>query len=263
MIIDTLKELGLSQEEADIYSTLLDKGSLTATAISKNSKVKRTYVYAVCKSLIKKGLVSQLTEKNVTTFSPLSPDHLMDLAERQKQEVLKASQTLEGILPTLKNKYEVVDNKPVVTYYEGIEGIKKVYKDILNTNKNILLFRSIYDDKNPDINNIVLNQIEEQVKRGIKTRTITPLEKSTKNTFLNFDSSRLVERHIVKSSHLDLPAQVIIYGSKVAMISLKKEIVVTVLDNLDIATTMQNVFELIWELSEQNHNKITSEWSKN
>lgn len=262
MDIEALINLGLSTEEAEIYLSLLNKGEQGASELSKTTKVKRTYIYSVSASLIKKGLISQVKKGKTTVFNPMSPDKLLTLAHDKKQKAEQAEQTLEAILPNLKTKFEVVDNKPVVTYYEGVEGIKKIYKDILNTNESILLFRSIYDDKNSEVDSIVLKQIEEQVKRGIKTRTITPLEKSTKDTFLNFDSSRLVERHIVKSTHLDLPAQIIIYGSKVVLISLKKEIIVTLLDNSDIATTMRNIFELIWELSNNEHKKITSEWTK-
>jgi sugar-specific transcriptional regulator TrmB len=262
MDIEALINLGLSKEEADIYLSLLNKGEQGASELSKSTKVKRTYIYSVSASLIKKGLISQVKKGKTTVFNPMSPDKLLTLAHEKKQKAEQAEQTLEAILPNLKTKYEVVDNKPVVTYFEGIEGIKKVYKDILNTNEDILLYRSIYDDKNTDIDTIVLKQIEEQVKRGIKTRTITPLEKTTKNIFLNFDKSRLVERHIVRSSHLDLPAQIIIYGTKVALISLRKEIIVTLLDNLDISNTLRENFELIWELSEGDHKEITSGWIK-
>lgn len=260
MVTEVLNSLGLSIEESEIYSTLLDNGQLSASEISKNSKVKRTYVYAVCKSLIKKGLIQQLTEKNITKFAPLSPDHLMDLAERQKQDALKASQTLEGILPTLKQKYSSVKVKPTITYYEGIEGLKKIYKDILHTKKDITLFRSIYDDKRNDIDEIIIDQIKSQVRLGIKTRTITPLEKETKNVFLNFDKINLVDRHILDKKSFDLSSQIIIYGSKTAFISLKKDIVVTLLDNQDITNTFLKIFNLLWSFSETEHNKVISSW---
>lgn len=263
MDIEALINLGLSKEEADIYMSLLNKGEQSAADLSKSTKVKRTYIYSVSASLIKKGLISQVKKGKTTVFNPMSPDKLLTLANDKKQKAEQAEQTLEAILPNLKTKYEVIDNKPVVTYYEGIEGIKKVYKDILNTNEDILLFRSIYDDKNPEIDTIVLKQIEEQVKRGIKTRTITPLEKATKDIFLNFDESRLVERHVIKSDHLNLPAQIIIYGSKVALISLRKEIIVTLLDNQDISNTLRENFELVWELSNEEHKKNISGWTKN
>lgn len=256
---DILINLGLSNEEAEIYLALLDKGELSAGELAKSTKVKRTYIYSVAAGLIKKGLISQTKKGKATVFVPLSPDKLLTLAEEKKQKAAQAEQTLEAILPTIKQKYLSIESKPLISSYEGISGLKKVYRDVLETKENILLFRSIYDDKRTDIDGVVTKQIEDQVKLGIETKTITPLESATKETFLNIDPERLVERRIV-TTNFNLPAQIIIYGSKIALISLKKEIVATTIDNEDITESFKQIFNLLWQLSEGEHKEIISKW---
>lgn len=248
MIIDVLKELGLSQEEADIYSTLLDKGALSATSISKNSKVKRTYVYAVCKSLIKKGLISQLTEKNVTTFSPLSPDHLMDLAERQKQEALKASQTLEGILPTLKNKYSSVESKPVITYYEGYEGIKKVYMDTIKEGKTIYSFMQ-NSEIEPNFRTWLRETyVKSRLENNIHAKVILSSGNWAKE-YVQKSPELLREVKVVPSNKYPFQVEVNIYGNKISFMNYhtKSDPVGIIIENEYTAKTMLAFFNLTWD----------------
>lgn len=248
MVTEVLNSLGLSIEESEIYSTLLDKGQLSASEISKNSKVKRTYVYAVCKSLIKKGLIQQLTEKNITKFAPLSPDHLMDLAERQKQEALKASQTLEGILPTLKQKYSSVEVKPVVTYFEGYEGIKKVYMDTIKEGKTIYAFLQ-NSDIDPEFR-IWLREgyAKKRAEQKIKAKVILASGDYAKE-YSKTGSELNREVKIIPASKYPFQVEVNIYGNKIAYMNFhsKANPIGIIIENEYIAKTMLAFFNLTWD----------------
>lgn len=258
---ETLQQIGLTPEETEIYLFLINNGTKSAAQIGKGTKVKRTYVYRIVQNLIDKGLATQGKQGRTTVFSPNSPDHLLTLASRKKQQAEQAEAAVERVLGTLKKQFTTVDSKPLVTTYQGIEGIRKIYKDILEEGKDILLFRSNYDDKRDDIDEIVMNQLKLQVEKKIHVRTITPLEPTTKETYLYRDKERLVTRHIVTNRKYELPSQIIVYGDKVAIISLKSEIIATLIDNKDIAETFTQLFELLWKVSEVEHNRITSKWT--
>lgn len=260
MYSQILVNVGLTPEQSDIYLSLLTHGAQSAGQLAKSTKVQRTYIYKICQELITRGLIIQSKKDRGTTYSPMSPDHLLTYAEEQKTRSLQAQTALEGILHLLKEKYSSVEERPVITYYEGVTGIKKIYSDILLTKKDILLLRSIYDDKFPEIDKLVMEQIAKQVELGIHTRTITPLEKPTKEVYLNLDKQRFVNRHIVRNGLLKLPSQIIIYGSKVAIISLRSKIITTLIDNKDISDTFRQMFELEWELTQKEHDSITQGW---
>lgn len=261
MLKETLISIGLSGEEAEIYLALLEHGSLTPSSIAKLTPIKRTYVYKICDGLKEKGLVSVTKKGQSKAYAPLSPDYLLALAEKKKQEAEDSKNSIERLLSTLKEKYKAVDEKPIVQVYEGIEGLKKVYRDILEEKDDILLLRSFYDDKRPDLDTLITQQIGTQVKEGIHVRTITPLEDQTKEVFLKHDQSNLVKRHIIHSTTFELPSQVIIYKEKVAIISLKKSIISTLIDNKDISDTFRMLFEFMWERTEVEHEEIVAEWS--
>ncbi len=261
MIEETLIALGLSKEETEIYLALLSKGALSVSEIAKGTKVKRTYVYKICEDLLAKGLISISNKNKGVTYAPLSPDYLLSIAQKKKQEADVTQQKIESLLNSLKEKYKAVEEKPIVQVFESIEGLKKIYKDILEEKSDILLLRSYYDDKRPDLDSVVMKQVGRQVSAGIHVRTITPLEKTTKSMYKNFDKKNLVDRHIINSTKFELASQILIYNEKVAIISLKKNIISTLIDNKDISDTFKTLFEYLWKKTEIEHNKIVSEWS--
>ena len=130
MLTDILTGLGLTNEEATLYQALLDHGTQSAAALSKSSGIQRTYIYKIGKALSDRHLITMQRVKATTLFSPLSPDNLMIQAENQKQQASQAESALESLLPDLRTKYQSNEAKPTVTFFEGKEGIKKIFQDI-------------------------------------------------------------------------------------------------------------------------------------
>src|SRR3989344_2602400 len=126
---EILTKIGLSKDEVEIYLSLLELGAQSASSLASNTKVKRTYTYRIARGLADKGLITEAKRGKATVFEPNSPDHLANLAEAKKLEAQQAQSSLEGILGSLKGKYSLIDEKPMVTTFEGIAGLKKVYLD--------------------------------------------------------------------------------------------------------------------------------------
>lgn len=263
MYDQVLQNLGLSPEQTAIYLTLLEKGPQGASQLAKNTQVKRTYVYNVVKSLASLGLASQEIKGKIATFSAASPDHLLTIAETQKQKANQAQQTLEASLTNLQKLYSAQEVRPVIRYYQGLTGIQKIYDDIIYEGQDIILFRSLYDDSLPELNSLLARQIKRQINAGIHVHTVTPYDpETTRRTFLELDPQRLIHRHIVASHKFALPAQIIIYGPKVALISLKRpqNLISTLIDNQDIANTLRVIFDYIWHASTPEHEHLVKSW---
>ncbi len=63
MLKKQLEKLNLSSREATVYAELLELGETTIEQISQKSKIKRTTVYDVIKTLKEKGLVGTTKRK--------------------------------------------------------------------------------------------------------------------------------------------------------------------------------------------------------
>ena len=94
MDLQPLRDLGLSDNEINVYVVLLKIGSSTASTLSEKSGMYRPYVYDTLDRLQEKGLVSYVHQKNKKFFSAVHPDRLRKLLEIKQDN-------LATILPEL------------------------------------------------------------------------------------------------------------------------------------------------------------------
>ncbi len=260
-IPDYFKQLGLSSEKATLYLTLLNSGPQTAITLAKLSGIKRTYVYHLSQELAKENLIKLSQKGRTTFFTALSPDTLLARAEERQTQARLAMAGLEAALPELQSKYHLSDAKPAVTYFEGVEGLRKVYKDVINTKEDIILFRSTHDEADPRGAEILKEHVEERTKAGIHTRAITPMVDIAVENFLKHDQERLFERHLTKNKNFFLPSQIMVYGTKVAITSFKSNLS-TIIDNPEISQTFRQLFDLLWGYTQKEHQELTQNISK-
>lgn len=259
---NNLQNLGLSTDQTAIYLTLLNSGPQSAISLAKLSGIKRTYIYHLCKELEKEGHI-KLTQKGRTTyFSAQSPDLLLAKAQEKKAQAETALLTLQSILPELQSKYRLTDIKPVVSYFEGLEGIKKMYQDIIKTGQDDLLFRSIHDESNPLAATVLYKHMEERTKAGIRTKAITPFVEVGIQNYLHHDKEHLFERHFTQNPKYLFPCQIIVYGTKVAITDFQT-LITTTLDNLLISQTFSQLFDILWEATQNEHDDLIRKISSN
>lgn len=120
-----LLEYGLTNKETDVYILLTKNGILTGGEISKRSKIARSLVYRILKSLQGNGLVEPTLE-SPTRFVAIPFDRALDLIiNEKKQEVLKIEREKQELLEDWENISKI---KPFVKpeRFVIIEGSKKI-----------------------------------------------------------------------------------------------------------------------------------------
>ena len=125
---EELKNLGLTEEEINIYLLLLQKGALKVTQISKELSVARTTIYRFITSLHEKGIVSETIEDYVKTYTPIPPENLPEI-------LLNRVAGIQSIVPQLNKIYSKPLEKTEVSVFRGREGIKVVMNDIIREGK--------------------------------------------------------------------------------------------------------------------------------
>lgn len=247
MIEEILTSLGLTPEQVDIYQSLLTNGSQTATKLAKTTKVQRTYIYRVAQELVAKGLVAMDKKDRTTVFVPQSPDHLLTQAEEVKTKAIQAQTALEGILPSLKTKYQAIEAKPTVTYYEGVEGIKKVYMDTIKEGKPILAMVET-SKVEPDIYEWITKEyVKLRVEAKIPVKAIVASGQKTQS-YERQNDAELRETKRIDSEKFPFEHEINIYGTKLAIINHRKgtTLMGIIIDNPVVAKTFKSWFELTW-----------------
>ena len=132
-MLNQLKNLGLSDNEAKVYMAMLELGPATVLEISAKAGVNRPTTYVQIESLKKMGLVSAQIKGKKQLFIAESPEQLEFMIERQKSELEQKKEELHKLLPELTNIFSLSDSKPQVRFFEGKEGLLKMQGELLKS----------------------------------------------------------------------------------------------------------------------------------
>lgn len=113
----------MNEKEIEIYLALLAVDSASALEISKKTSVKRTSVYPIIETLLKKGLVSEVAVGKKNEFQAEPPEHLETYIENEKVRLSEQSKLLQEVIPRLKSISRDSSERPIIKYYEGRDGI--------------------------------------------------------------------------------------------------------------------------------------------
>src|SRR3989338_1311155 len=101
MLVNQLKNLGLSDNEAKVYLAMLELGPATMLEISAKAGINRPTAYVQVEALKKLGLVSTQTKGKKQLFMAESPDQLESIMESKRTELEQKKGELGKILPEL------------------------------------------------------------------------------------------------------------------------------------------------------------------
>jgi sugar-specific transcriptional regulator TrmB len=250
METNILISLGLTEDEATIYTVLIEGGFMPASTVSKRANIGRPLTYKILDDLIKKGVVEKKdTGGKITLFAPIHPRDLEKLLEKKKTDIDNVKKSLDEALGGMISKYNLFIGKPNIQFFEGIEGIKKVALDSLSSTTDICSFidTDIVLEKYPDLNKqYVSKRLENNVKKKIISTDSAILREAVKTDDKNFTEQRIVKQKI------HFATIVMIYDNKVSYITLdpKKNIGI-IIEDADIYKTNLAIFDYIWEGAEQ------------
>ncbi|MFZ2882675.1 MAG: helix-turn-helix domain-containing protein, partial [Candidatus Moraniibacteriota bacterium] len=117
MLLEKLQIAGLSEKEAKVYVAVLELGEATIAEITKKSKIKRSTIYDILNTLKEKGIISQTRLNKRPIFLAENPKKMLEKLEEKKRG-------LEEAVPELLSIMNLLDKKPKIRYFEGIEGVR-------------------------------------------------------------------------------------------------------------------------------------------
>ncbi len=259
VMLDELKKIGLSENEARVYLALLELGSATAQQISQKSGIKRATTYVQLEALMKLGLVT-LFEKSPerkngapkTFFRAEDPEHLTKIVERAKKTEEERGKTLSEILPDLGKLYLSAGERPRVRFFEGIEGVKTMLSGTfkIKTEAKEILGITDLDSALQIFPKLAEEYAPERVKHNIRSRIIYtgsqgPLLKKT-------DVAMLRESRFLPKNKFPFSGDISIYGDEVVISAIKSaKPFGVIIESKDIADSLRAVFELAWQGAEK------------
>lgn len=241
-----LKKVGFSDKEARVYLALLELGSAPVQEIAKKAKVNRATTYVVLDALKKRGAISTVEQGKKTFYATENPTALVRLFKLREQDIKEKEEEFRRSLPELEAIFNRSGEKPRVRFFEGKEGVIAVREDIFDSGANEIneIYSLEYVNQVKALFSKEENNqfIERRKKLKVKMKAIYT---SDLGSFEGFQTEG--DRRIVPKDRFPLSSDIIIYGNRIAMTTLKGKIVSIIIESQEMAETLRSVFNLAWE----------------
>lgn len=234
---NVLKKLGFNEKEARVYLACLELGTGTVVQISRKADITRGSTYDVLEEMLDKGTVSKLHKDKHMVFSAVDPEILMKNYKDRLRD-------FEMALPELKGLFNRYSSRPKVRYFEGLEGVKRVYEDTLSATTEILNYSNTHEILShwPTYNE---DYVKLRTQKNIFLRGVAQDDGYGKK--LTKDDKRyLREFRLLSSNDFKFTNEINIYDNKVAIVSFSPELIGIIIESQAIADTQRDIFKMAW-----------------
>jgi len=252
-MLNQLLKLGFNPKEAALYLACLELGVASpASTIAKKANINRTTAYDILELLIQKGVVISHTKKSYRCYEALPPEKLIAYLKEQSKKYEYLAEEADKLLPEL-NAYFRVSGRPRVYFYEGEEGLVRVYEETLTSSEEILAYAS--DQANQEaIPWYFPKYYERRTKKKIPIRALFPDTPKDRERHL-LDKKELRKSRILPKNKLDFTPEINFFDNKI-MIADWKEKLGIIIESPEIAKVFKQTFELAWEAAEKYHSEV-------
>ncbi len=182
-----------------------------------------------------KELISESKEKGRRYLTAESPDKLLGIFKRQKQEIKEKEREFIRVIATLRDKYQLDDKKDIETY-QSKAGLKTLLNDFSTTQaKKIYVLVSNEKIWPQKARQIIYQKIRKRLGQ-IKINELSP-GKSFSNDYL--------KKKPFKQKLFSFSGAIIIYD-KIIILSPEKSGIL--IKNKTIINLLKSLFRYLWEV---------------
>ncbi len=239
--INDLKELGLTQRQAQVYLALLDEGQCGAGQLLKRTGLYRVILYDTLDSLVSKGLVSFFELNRRKQFIAEDPAKLLE--DLKLKESLAADLISRLSLPREKESHE-----RVVRLYEGFRGIKSAqenyFEEMSRKQGNEYLMIGASFELHEKLDNFFNAFHDRRSKMGVSARLLfNPDNKKFGELKKRYKMTKV--RYL--PGNFMTPSWVSMYGDVILLGVMDENPLAIFIKNKRIADSYRNYFEIMWK----------------
>ncbi|MDD4319256.1 MAG: helix-turn-helix domain-containing protein [Candidatus Peribacteraceae bacterium] len=242
-----LRSVGFDEKESALYLAGLQMQSAPASEYARVTGLNRVTAYNTLEGLVRRGMFTMVKKARAKWYAPVSPESVA-------LEARKSADALHRALPELKSLRGAQERKPNVRFFEGWEGVRRVYDDTLTAKGELLNFANsaavrrfwpAYD----------VEYVAERVRRGIRLRGIAPDDEAGRRVH-GEDRDKLREIRLVSAKDFDFGNEINIYGHKVAICSFgsEQDVFGVIIESREVAETQRQIFEMAWRFAGRKKN---------
>lgn len=231
-INELLSKMGLKKLEIDCYLSLIKKSPQRASELSRSLEAHKPTVLIALSNLVDKyGLIKREQKKNRYLFLVEDVKQISVLLEKKAEEAKKDFEIAKNLIPELRGVQNYEASKPRVYYFEGKDGLKQAFEQVLDEADEIVGYGSIADDLKY-LPKVFPNYYERRVARKIPvTKVLLPATDFNIEEGLKNEQRYLRQIHFVPKE-FNYPIQINIYRDSTAFFSFEDNFALIVKNKL-------------------------------
>lgn len=238
-----LRSLGFTDSESRLYLVALEAGPSTVQDLAKKAKISRVTAYAAIDALMRNSLMSTLQQGKKRLFSAESPDRLIAFMHARMQHMQSTLKEVESSVEELRLLQR--GEKPVVKMFTGKEGIRAIQEDILLVAPKALDEFMNFDEVERLYPGVEYPEFFKKLDRIQPKRRLVFYLNDGKGLTPGF-----VDEHIavIKGPEVNkLFADIMVYGNRVALSTLRGELICILIESQDLADGFRMMFDHVWK----------------
>ncbi|MFA5155013.1 MAG: helix-turn-helix domain-containing protein [Patescibacteria group bacterium] len=237
-----LIQAGLTEKQAKIYLACLELGKAKVPEIARKSGIKRTTAYGILDELAALGLVSLFSKGKMKFFQAQEPGAILGIIENRKK-------VMEAILPDLNHLLASYGLRPRLQFFEGREGVKRIYEDTLKCrSKKVQQIVRVKDFIEFAGRQFSASYIKRRAENNIVSYALHPKSDDVHDEVYGQESDRW-KRHVrYLPPNMFYASMIMIYDFKVAMISTTAENFGFIIESKEFSNTLRSYFDFLWQL---------------
>lgn len=236
-----IKRLGLTDQEVDAYITLLSLGGAAASKVASTMGIKRTTVYAILKSLSKKGFAQTYFKDNTRLYYAQKPTQVI----QQQEKKLEAFENIIPMLQTLQGNSEAPQG---LRYIETLSELKVFYDQVLEEsyNKTQLVIGSAVYWEQLDTEWFIEYR-KRRAQSGVRSRII--LSDESRET--NPKEKELLREWKYMPTQYSFRSTMNVFSDKIIVVSPKLSALAVVIQIPAMVDVFRATFEMLWDLLQE------------
>jgi HTH-type transcriptional regulator, sugar sensing transcriptional regulator len=214
--------------------------------------IPRSSLYGFLYNLAASGLVVQTKVHDTKMWQAVSPEKISAVFDKKMSDFEIAKSQFEKILATLKNKYSKDIITPRFLYFEGVEGLKNIFRDGLMyrdiATQSFWPIKDMLDSLGPEF---FIGFNKKRIQRGIRLQIIWP--ENERVSFERYPFLGVGKKHLrdirISPKGISCTMGYWAYENKVAFISSKKESFGFIVESRELRQMMKTQFDILWKMS--------------
>lgn len=237
MISESLRSIGLSQNEAKIYMALLELGPSLIGKVCGRTKIHRRNVYDSIEMLKDKGFVSSTIINNRNVFEAVNPKRILDIIDEKKASI----QTILPQLLSSQNKKQAS-----VRVYSGLNGRKVIFEDKLNYQGEQYVLGAHKPSKRSSL--FIENYHKRRILKKIPLKML--FINNEKESARKFKRYKLTQVRLLPDK-FSSPIAINIYGNNTAILmgSDTMEPISILIEDKELSDDFKTYFRMLWQIS--------------